>query len=89
MSHKSLLTFLTVAEVAQRYRRTLRQVRAAIDRGTLPANRPPGAKEYRIAEADAEQLFGVVTIRTSGIRAERETENQRAERQLRAAGIAV
>ncbi len=56
-------------------------------RGTLPANRPPGSKDYRIAEADAERLFGVVQVHEAAKRPARESGTARAERQLAEAGI--
>ena len=60
------MKWLTVSEVSERYRRTDRQIRAAIHRGVLPANRPPGAKDYRIAENDAERTFGIAATQPSG-----------------------
>jgi excisionase family DNA binding protein len=79
---------MTVTEVAERYRRTERQVRTAIHSGKLPANRP-GTRDYRILAEDAERLFGIVTVCTPASRLERESPTARAARQLRDAGIST
>lgn len=84
------MQFLTVGEVAERYRRTHRQVRTAIKNGLLPANRPECSRDYRVTAEDAERVFGRVTALPAVPRnAPRETPAARAARQLAQAGVAV
>ncbi len=79
---------ITLRVAADRYSMTPRQLRALIDRGVLPAIRPPGARAFVVLVADVERLFAPVAKLPKEKRV-RETESQRITRQLRQAGVAV
>ena len=83
------MAWQTVGQVAKQYGRTNRQVLATIERGTLPANRPDGCKEYRIASEDAERVFGLTTVHAPLPKADRESESARIARQLANAGVST
>ncbi len=68
---------------------TIRQARALIARGALPAARPAGSRSYFVRVEDLERLFAPVVRAPKAAKAGRETETARLERQLAEAGIAV
>lgn len=79
------LGIVSVRVAAERYGTTRKVIYGLIAAGVLPAARPPGTKSYAILLSDLDRVYAPVT-RTPDPSAE--TDDQRAERQLAAAGIA-
>lgn len=78
---------VTLDVAAARYSLTVRQLRAMIARGALPAIRPPGSRAYVVRVEDLDRVFAPVVAPPKAKR--RETPREREVRQLREAGIAV
>jgi excisionase family DNA binding protein len=79
---------ITLDEASALTGATKRQLRALIRKGTLPASRPVGSRNYYVAESDLRRVFAPV-VQEAAQKMERRSENQRAADQLAKAGISV